>query len=363
MGAISLKSPKKKDMPSAALPRPMWTRKLASKPLTTSAPSITSRIAPAGLLGHFRFREFQNAGGVRRIACGVGGTLALSTVPESVISTGAPELKSFVKVPANALELSNAKPKHDVARHRLGVYICRIKGVPLGGECNEPSCVRQIIFGNSCVSCIPIPATYVFDVNSGARKSCKAFLQIVCLICFFVILATNSSTKAAELSLDGVVDLAGKTVSLSDSQQFIVFIFLSVDCPISNRYAPTLRKLQNDFQNARWILVYPNADEDSVTIQNSLREFELSFEAWRDTQHTLVSSAKASVTPEAAVYVPAAGFIYRGRIDDRHVDFGKYSAEARTNDLRDILVEIEKGKTPSPRVTKPMGCSIPKLKE
>jgi len=66
-----------------------------------------------------------------------------------------------------------------------------------------------------------------------------------------------------------------------------------------------------------WILIYPNADEDSEKIQNSFREYDLSFEAWRDRNHTLVKSAQVSVTPEAAVHLPALGFIYRGRIDDR----------------------------------------------
>ena len=58
-------------------------------------------------------------------------------------------MKSVVKVPANALELSNAKPRHDVAKHRLGVYLCRIKGILLGGESNEGICGPQIIFGKS----------------------------------------------------------------------------------------------------------------------------------------------------------------------------------------------------------------------
>jgi len=61
----------------------------------------------------------------------------ISAEPNRFIPAGVPALKSVVKVPASALELSNAKPKHDVARHRLGVYVCRIKGVLLGGECNE----------------------------------------------------------------------------------------------------------------------------------------------------------------------------------------------------------------------------------
>jgi hypothetical protein len=110
-------------------------------------------------------------------------------------------------------------------------------------------------------------------------------------------------------------------------------------------------------------LVYPNVDESADAIQKGLKEYELRFEVWRDTMHTLVKAAQVSVTPEAAVFLPTHGFVYRGRIDDRYVDFGKHRAQANTNDLRELLVEIENGKIPAERVTKAIGCYIPKLKE
>ena len=195
-------------------------------------------------------------------------------------------------------------------------------------------------------------------------KSCKSFLQVFCFTCFLISLSAGRPTAGADLSLDGVVDLKAGAAQLqvSRDQASTVFVFLSVDCPISNRYAPTLRKLKSEFPNARWILVYPNVDETAEGIQKNLKEYDLNCEAWRDTQHALVKSAQVSVTPEAAVYLPTAGFVYHGRIDDRYVDFGKTRAEASTNDLREILVEIQNGKVPSTRVTKAVGCSIPKLK-
>jgi hypothetical protein len=201
-------------------------------------------------------------------------------------------------------------------------------------------------------------------MNFGV-KSCKASLHLFCFTCFLISLSAARPAAGAEIRLDGVVDLQGRAAQwqLSRDQKSTVFVFLSVDCPISNRYAPTLRKLQTEFQDARWILVYPNVDESAAAIQKNLKEYDLSCEAWRDTQHALVKSAQVSVTPEAAVYVPRAGFVYRGRIDDRYVDFGKTRAEASTNDLREILVEIQNGKVPAPRAAKATGCSIPKLKD
>ena len=46
-----------------------------------------------------------------------------------------------------------------------------------------------------------------------------------------------------------VHDLAGQPVDPLANQhaRAIVFVFLSADCPISNRYAPELRRLQEKF--------------------------------------------------------------------------------------------------------------------
>ena len=173
-------------------------------------------------------------------------------------------------------------------------------------------------------------------------------------------------SQAAELPVEGVLDLQGravKSLSPTDNRKSIVLVFLSVDCPISNRYAPALRKLKTDFQDARFILVYPNRDETAEDIQKALHEYDLPFEAWRDTKHELVKAAQVNVTPEAAVYLESKGWVYRGRIDDRYVDWGKHRAEPKVQDLREVLAATSKGEIPAARRTKAVGCSISKLAE
>ena len=54
--------------------------------------------------------------------------------------------------------------------------------------------------------------------------------------------------------------------------------------------------------------------------------------------------------------------VYRGRIDDRYVDFGKARAEATQHDLLDALQAVVEGQpVPNPR-TKSVGCYIVDLK-
>ena len=68
-----------------------------------------------------------------------------------------------------------------------------------------------------------------------------------------------------------------------------------------------------------------------------------------------------TVTPEAAVFVAHPSgprMVYRGRIDDRAVDFGRARPEPRTRDLADVLDALTAGRTLIPRTTTAVGCVI-----
>ena len=85
----------------------------------------------------------------------------------------------------------------------------------------------------------------------------------------------------------------------------IVFLFTSTDCPISNRYAPEVRRIADRFaaKGVVFRLVYPNPDETAAQITEHMSAFALRRrdEALRDPAHALVKAAGATVTPEAAV--------------------------------------------------------------
>jgi hypothetical protein len=111
-------------------------------------------------------------------------------------------------------------------------------------------------------------------------------------------------------------------------------------------------------------LVYPDPAETPEAIRRHQREFGLVFHALRDPQHELVRVTQATVTPEAAVFVAGPSgprMVYRGRIDDRYVDFGRARPSPTTRDLRAVLEALASGTTPAPRTTTAIGCFIPPL--
>jgi hypothetical protein len=143
-----------------------------------------------------------------------------------------------------------------------------------------------------------------------------------------------------------------------------VLIFVSTDCPISNRYAPEIKRLYDEFtpRGVRFRLVYPNPLDGEPAISRHLREFGLPSIAERDRDHSIVKMAGATITPEAVVLDSRQGLVYRGRIDDRFVELGRERPSATTRDLRDAITASLAGRAVSPSETQAVGCFIADMK-
>ena len=97
-------------------------------------------------------------------------------------------------------------------------------------------------------------------------------------------------------------------------------------------------------------------------IEKHLTEYSYPFAGLRDPKHELVKLAGAKITPEAAVFDREGKLLYRGRIDDRYVDFGKMRAAPTQRDLELALEAILAGK-PAPAAGGPaIGCFIADVK-
>jgi hypothetical protein len=144
----------------------------------------------------------------------------------------------------------------------------------------------------------------------------------------------------------------------------IVFLFTSTDCPISNRYAPEVRRIADAFgsKGVAFRLVYPSPSEDARAIREHMTAYSYAgiADAVRDPKLALVKFAGATVTPEAVVVV-AGKVVYRGRIDDRYVDLGRERPAPTRRDLFDALSAILDGKPVPLAKTQAVGCFISDL--
>lgn len=165
----------------------------------------------------------------------------------------------------------------------------------------------------------------------------------------------------SELNL---TSLSGERVNpLAKGDPASVFLFMRSDCPISNRYAPELRRLHESFapRGVRFWLVYVDPREKPESIQRHAEEYQVPGEILRDSRHDLVRLTGARVTPEAAVFDAGGSLVYRGRIDDRYPDFGKARAKPNRRDLMLALESVLQGEPVAEPETRAVGCFIADL--
>jgi AhpC/TSA family. len=173
----------------------------------------------------------------------------------------------------------------------------------------------------------------------------------------------NSQPIAKEHSPNvTVLDLENRTVNPFHEQtaKAIIFFFVGTDCPISNRYAPEIERLAERYarESLAFWLVYPESSTTREEIEQHRKEYHLSLQALRDPRHALVKLSKVKVTPEAAVFLPDGQEVYRGRIDDRYMDFGKKRPTPTTHDLDEVLRSLIAGKAVAISKTRAIGCYI-----
>jgi len=171
------------------------------------------------------------------------------------------------------------------------------------------------------------------------------------------------STTVWAQSVRGVVDLAGAVVDPlrnPGASLATVLVFTTTDCPISNRYAPEIKRLAAKYRDrgVRFLLVYPVPGDTAAVVRKHLTAFAYELPAVRDTKQELVKMTGVTVTPEVSVINPGGRVVYRGRIDDRWVDFGKDRPAPTTRDLENALDAVVGGKPVAVAETQAVGCIL-----
>jgi hypothetical protein len=168
-----------------------------------------------------------------------------------------------------------------------------------------------------------------------------------------------------------VTDLDGRAVrplaSGQDAAKAVVFVFTRSDCPISNRYAPELERLQRQPAAAsiEFWMVFVDPAESARDIREHLQRFAYTGRAVRDPRHALAAAAGATIAPEAAVFVRESGaprLVYRGRIDDRYQAPGRMRPAATTRDLEGVIHQVRDAGSLVLRETQAVGCIIADLR-
>ncbi len=172
------------------------------------------------------------------------------------------------------------------------------------------------------------------------------------------MLSAASQTPAATTS---VRDIDGHRLNLvgQDTKAEVLF-FITTDCPIANSYVPEINRIVSDYEPRKiaFYAVYTDPTISIPAIRKHAHEFGLRIPLIPDTKHDLVHRVGATVTPEVAVLNEVGKLVYRGRIDDWYVDFGKRRPAPTQRYLQQALDAVLSGKPVALPNVDPIGCSI-----
>ena len=165
--------------------------------------------------------------------------------------------------------------------------------------------------------------------------------------------------------LHGVVQVydvngVARTPLVLHDHKAAVLIFVAVDCPISNSYAPEINAIISDYskKDLDFYIVYSDPHLSVGDAKKHAGDFGYTCPALMDDQQQLMQKVHATATPEVAVVSAHGQLKYLGRIDNRYEDFGKKRYAATTHDFRDALDAVLAGKNITTPVTKVVGCPI-----
>ena len=182
------------------------------------------------------------------------------------------------------------------------------------------------------------------------------------MITFLALSMLLIQDKKVTLPSQKLSDIDSKPLELpTPNAKATVILFIAVDCPISNRYAPEMGRIHKDYseKGVSFVRVYV---DDSVTLdemrQHSI-DFKMPIQALLDGKHLLVKQLGMTVTPEVALVGFDGTLLYRGRINDLYQEHSRVREGQYRQDLREALDEFLAGKPVSKPFTTAIGCGIP----
>ncbi|HIO72265.1 MAG TPA: redoxin domain-containing protein, partial [Flavobacteriales bacterium] len=139
-----------------------------------------------------------------------------------------------------------------------------------------------------------------------------------------------------------------------------VFVFLSPDCPISQRYAPVLNRLHNlfDRQGILFYGVIPGPLVEYETKDHFIKDHQLNFPVLIDTYYSLTNLINAKVTPQAIVVDQNGKISYSGRIDNWFISRGKKRNVVTDDNLKNAIHALIHDQPVTTPRTEAIGCYI-----
>lgn len=149
-----------------------------------------------------------------------------------------------------------------------------------------------------------------------------------------------------------------QTLTSIQGARGLILVFVSVDCPIANRFLPEIESLGARFgpEGLPVAYVYASPFESDVQVESHRREYGLLLPAFRDPDFRVARRFGACLTPEAVLIRRDGSLAYRGRVNDQYTAPGEGRSAPTRHDLAEAAEEFLSGGLASQRWVPAVGC-------
>lgn len=143
--------------------------------------------------------------------------------------------------------------------------------------------------------------------------------------------------------------------------EYLVFIFMSPECPLSENYSKTINELSTEYvdKNVRFYIVFPGIFYPRPQIEVFIEKYHLPTEmVIYDPDHLFKDYFSATITPEAFLTDVTGTILYKGGIDNWAITLGKQRQVITEYYVVDAVESALKNESIKTKKTRAVGCII-----
>lgn len=190
------------------------------------------------------------------------------------------------------------------------------------------------------------------NINKASR-----FIAVILLLIF-----TNCDKrkpKYTQVAGETFESIPIKAIDLKG--EYLVLIFMSPECPLSENYSKTIKNLSIEFadKNVRFYIVFPGIFYPRPQIEEFLKKYHLPTDmVIYDPDHLFKDYFSATITPEAFLTDVTGTILYRGAIDNWAITLGKQRQVITEHYLIDAIESVVINENIKTKKTRAVGCII-----
>lgn len=184
-------------------------------------------------------------------------------------------------------------------------------------------------------------------------------MKTVLFIFFLTCTSLTNYSQTIQFPDDRWKTIDNKKLHLKQKNQLKLFIFLSPECPLSQKYVFSLNRIYERYeQQVYFVGIFPGKDYKNKDYAAFKKKYNIQFNLINDPKMKLVSALKASKTPEVFLLDSTNSILYQGAIDDWAISLGKNKLKPTKNYLQDAISSSTTGSVVYPKFVEAVGCFI-----